>query len=135
MATKAYTTLLRYKIGAGAITPLARVKSIKPPKLSGKNIDITVLDSPDEMEELLSGLGTGGEIEATIEYDKTQTGTLAGLFRTAATWSIKYPSGSGWTFAGWLNEIGEEEVVNGEVLRTTIKMTVSGLPVHSATLT
>lgn len=134
MSVKAYQTQLRYRQSTAAFTALARVKSIKPNKLTQKDIDTTVLESANEMTEVLAGLGDGGEMEVTIEYDKTQTGALYALWRDDADFQIKYPDNSGWTVAGFLSEIGDEEVANGEILMTTIKIRVSGLPVPAATV-
>src|SRR4051812_7980606 len=129
MAEKAYLTELQYNVldSEGSYTPIARVKSIKPPKVAAKDIDITTLESPDEAEEMLPGLANGGELEAVVEYSHTQTATLLGLFRDVIFYRINYPSDHGWQVEGYLSEIGDEEVVNGDIVRTTIKIKVTGL--------
>src|SRR5262245_22317383 len=104
MAVKAYGTKLQYKDG-GDFEDLARVKSIKPAKLTAKEIDTTTLESPDEMEEFVAGLGNGGEVEATIEYDKDRTADLYELYRVSTQYRIRYPDGSGHEYDGWLSEI------------------------------
>lgn len=136
MAQKAFGTLLEYGDDiyslADTWAEIARVKAIKPPKVAAKEIDTTCLDSPDEFEEFVMGLANGGELEATIEYDKTQHATLYALFRDVIGWRIHYPDHSGWIFDGALQEIGDEEVANGEIVTATIKIKVSGRPLQSA---
>lgn len=139
MAVKGYGTLLQYKIASGSYTTLARVKSIKPATMSREEIDVTTLDSPDEFEEVMAGMGSGGELQAVIEYDKTRTGTLAGttIFGKAdVAWRLKYPDGSGWDYpaGSFLKDIGDEEVVAKDVVRTNVTIRVSGKPTHSSAL-
>jgi hypothetical protein len=135
MALKAYQTVLEYRTGSsGAYTPVARVRSIKPPKMSAKDIDTTTLESPDEFDESLAGLGNGGEMETTVEYEKARAATLYALFRVEATYRIRYTDGSGWSMPARINEFGDEEIVNGEIVTTTMKVKVTGKPVHAATL-
>jgi hypothetical protein len=135
MSTKAYGTTLGYRTpaGSGTYVPIARVRSIKPGEVSADPIDITTLDSPSEMEEVIAGLGSGGELEFTVEHSGTVTGTIYGLFRLSADFKVTFPGGSNWTYTGFISGFGVEEVVNKEIIRNTIKVKVSGLPVYSAT--
>jgi hypothetical protein len=140
MSLKAYGAVLEYgntadHATATAWTAVARAKSITPGKVSAADIDTTVLTSPDEAEEVLPGLASNGEFEATVEYDKTATGTLYGFFRTVKAWRLRYADDSGWKFNGYINEIGDDEVVNGEIVTTAIKIKPTGKPVHVADFT
>ena len=140
MALKAYQAKLEYgdtadHATATSWTAVATVKTIKPPKVQAKEIDTTTLDSADEFEESIAGLGNGGELEASIQYAKVLTGTLYGFFRTVKAWRVRYSDDSGWKFNAFINEFGDEEVVNGEILMTGLKMKVTGKPAHSADLT
>lgn len=134
MAVKAYQTLLQYSAGSGTFASFLNVKSIKPFKVSAKDIDITTLTSPNEFEEVVAGLANGGELEATVLYDATQTGSVYALFRVTQLYRLKYPDNSGWTFSGYVSEIGDEEVQNGEVVKTTLKIKVTGQPTKSPSL-
>lgn len=134
MALKAYQTILEHHEAPDTYTPIARIKSIKPPKITAKDIDSTTLESPDEFDELLPGLANGGELEATLEYEKAKTDTLYALFRIPSTYRIHYSDGSGWTYPGYINEIGDEEIVNGEIVTQTIKIKVTGKPAHAVSL-
>jgi hypothetical protein len=138
MPVKAYGTVLYYGSTAdystSTFTAIAQVKSIKPFKVTSKEIDTTVLDSADEFDETLAGLANGGEAEVQLRYDKTQTDTLYGFFRTDKGWKMVYPSGSGWKWNGRITEFGDDEVVNGTIVLTTLKIKITGKPVHSASL-
>ena len=140
MALKAYQAALEYgntadHATATTWTAVARIKSIKPMKMAAKDIDITTLESADEFEEMVAGLGSGGELEASVEYDKTKVATLFGFFRTTKAWRLKYSDNSGWKWNGYLSEIGDDEVVNGDIVKTTLKVKVVGKPVHDNDLT
>lgn len=129
MAEKAYNTVLEWSAnGTSGWTNVARIRSLKPPKITAKDIDITCLDSPDEFEEFLAGLGNGGELEMTVEYNTTATATLYTKFRVTQHYRIVYVSASGWQFEGFINEIGDDEVVNGQTVTNTIKVKVTGKP-------
>lgn len=129
MAVKGYGATLKYQVGgSGSFIALGRVKSIKPAKITAKSIDTTVLDSADEFEEMIPGLASGGEIEVTLEYSASWTETLYGLFRSQTNYQVVYADETGWQYAGFLNEIGDDEVVNGEIVMTTVKIQVTGKP-------
>ena len=128
MAVKAYGTLFK----ANGAT-VARVRSIKPFKVSAETIDITTLDSPDEFGEVLAGLATGGEVEVTLEYSATATATLYALFRVLEDFEIVYPDTRGWEFTGYIVEFGDEEVSNGGgIVTQTVKVVVTGKPTQIA---
>lgn len=135
MSLKAYGSLIQYGdtadiATAATWTTVAKAKSIKPGKSSEKSIDTTHLTSPDEHEEAVPGLATGGEFEVMAQYDKTATDAVNALFRIVKAWRLVYPDLSGWKWNGWISEIGDEEVVNGDIVRTTLKIKVTGKLVH-----
>src|SRR4051794_37017571 len=106
MATKTYGTYFEYGntadyATASGWTVLARIISIKPSKVTAKDIGITTLDSPDEFEEVLAGLAEGGEREVTLEYYPSTSVTLEGFFRTTKAYKVVYPDNSGWKFNGY----------------------------------
>lgn len=118
---------------AATWTPLARCRSIKPPARSCDKIDTTVLVSTDK--EGLPGLPESGDLEATIEYDKTLTTTLEAMVGVLTAWRVVYNDTSGRKWNGWISEIGEEEVVNGDIVKQTIKIAITGAIVPFATST
>ena len=128
MATKAKDTLLQYNEGALTATTgwetLATVEIIKPPKLTSKDIDTTVLTS-DAMERL-PGLPDASGAEATVQYDVTQAGTLDGMFGEVLSYRVLYPDLSGRRWTGWISETGDEEVKQDEIIKTTVKISVTG---------
>jgi hypothetical protein len=140
MSVKAYGSVLQYGdtadyTTATSWTTVGTTKSIKPGKVQAKDIDTTHLESADEFEESVPGLANGGDVEASLQYDKSDTGILYGVFRVVKAWRLKYPDNSGWKFNGHLNEIGDEDVVNGEIVMTSIKIKVTGKPVPSTDVT
>jgi hypothetical protein len=114
-------------------TEVARVSSIKPPKRSAKDITVTVLASTAEEKE--PGLPSTGDLEAKLEYDKVRAGTLDGFFNVAKAWRVRYSDDSGRQFNGWISELGEEELKNGDIITQMVKLTVTQLDDFAADLT
>lgn len=112
-------------------TTVAKVESIKPPKRKFDEIDTTTLEDDDKQKE--PGLGENDDAEITCHYDKTQTGTLYGFSGTVKAWRVKYSDASGWKFNGFINDCGDEEIVNNDIARTTLKVAVNKME-HAATL-
>jgi hypothetical protein len=127
MAQKAYGATLEYSDTlTGTYVAIARIKTIKPPKVTAKDIDTTVLDSEDEYEEKIPGLASTGDLECDIEYEKTKTADLYELFRLPKAFQIHYADDSGWRGMGYLSEIGDQDVENGKVVMTSVKISITG---------
>lgn len=140
MSLKAYNTVLQYGDTADwststTWTSIAATKTIKPPKPNAKDIDVTHLTSTGEYEEFIAGLANGGDVELKIQYDKTATGTIFAFFRTVKAWRIKYSDNSGWKFNGYISDYGDEEVENGQIVMTGLKIKVTGAPVSDTDVT
>jgi hypothetical protein len=128
MAVKAKGTLLQFNEGALSASTgwetLATVETIKPPKLTSKDIETTHLTS--EAMERLPGLPDGSGAEATIQYDAEQAGTLDEMFGEVLSYRVLYPDGTGRRWTGWISESGEEETKQDDIIKTTIKLSVTG---------
>jgi hypothetical protein len=139
VAVKAKGTILEHSAAnatlatPGTFTPIARVRSIKPPKRTSKGINTTVLES--DAEEMIPGLPAVGDSEAKIEYEKTRAADLDALFNQPRIWRLHYPDNSGRMFEGWISEDGEDEVAQGDVITQTIKITATGNSVPVAVIT
>lgn len=140
--TQSYDTLFEYGDGATAAasttwTAIAGVQDIKPPKIEAKDIDTTVIDSPNQFETFIPGWANGGEAEIKIQFDATQGAALYALFRTPKGFRIVFndaPAGGTSSnlamdgyIKGFQNEIEKEGIVTA-----TITVKVSGQPVFTA---
>jgi hypothetical protein len=129
MATKAKGTLFQFGNTADietatTWTTVAVVKSIKPGKRMAKEIETTTLES--DAEEFIPGLPSVGDSELTLQYTKDQAEDLDGLFNTLKAWRVLYPDSSGSKWNGFITEDGEEEITNGEIIMSTIKIKPTG---------
>lgn len=116
-------------------TKVAVAVSIKPMAIKAKDIDITTLESPDEFEEMAAGLADGGEVEVKHLFNSAAAIAVEALFRTPKAFRIRYGAGTkGWKFNGYINEIGDDDVENGKVVGSMLKIRVTGKPVRSDAL-
>ena len=117
-------------------TDFTSILDIKPPKIEAKDIDVSVMDSPNQAEVYLPGWANGGEAELKIQFDKVQQNTVYGLFRTPKGFRIMFndgtqaTTGSNLVFTGYIktfqNEVNREGLVTADVM-----VKVSGLPVFN----
>lgn len=56
---------------AGAFTTLAEVKDIDGPQIQFDVHDATNQDSPNRFEEIIPGLGRGGDVDFDVNFDPT----------------------------------------------------------------
>jgi hypothetical protein len=113
-------------------TAVGRVVSIKPPMRKSKDINVTVLTSTAEEKE--PGLPGTSETSLKLQYGPTLAGTLDGFFNVVKAYRVHYPDGSGRKFNGWISELGEAEIKNGEVIEQEAKVTITALDVFQSTL-
>ena len=123
--------------GSTGWTPFAQVLDIKPPKIEAKDIETSVMDSPEQYEEFVAGWANAGEMTVKVQFEKTQQATIFGLFRRSLGYRVMFndapsPSGVGSNLActgyikGIADEIDRENLVTCEV---TVKL--SGKPVFT----
>lgn len=141
--TQGYLSQFQYGDQATAATSttwtsIAQVLDIKPGKIEAKDVDVTVIDSPNQAEQFAPGWANGGEGTIKVQFAKAQQTTLFGLFRTLRGFRVMFndastQNGQGSTLAfdgyikGIANEIDSKNLVTCEL---TVK--VSGLPVFTA---
>lgn len=139
MALKAYNTKLELGstadyTGVNTWTIIAAVERVKAGGVSAEMADVTHLASPNELREKLPTLGEGQPFEATIQYDKAIAASLFAVWRVIRAWRVRYVDDSGWKFNGAISELGDEEVVNGEIVRQTVTITPTGAIVYDDTI-
>jgi len=118
-----------------AIATGVNVEKIKPPMPKAKVIPATHLARANEFEDFIAGLADGGEMTLTVQYDKTANLAVYALYRTTNAYRVKYSDNSGWKFNGFITDFGDQEIVNGDIIRTDITFKVTGKPVHDDDLT
>ena len=116
-------------------TAIAKLQNLRPPQPEYEDLDTTDLDAADDARTFEAGLLDGGEVEATLVYDKTLSETVNGLMGQSKGFRVQFSDASGWKFNGYLKGDGNEEVAVGDYLRQNVRIKVSGKPVRDATVT
>jgi Lambda phage tail tube protein, TTP len=123
--------------GAESWTDLSNVIDIKPPKITAADIDTTVMDTPDQFEDFIPGWANGGEMQATLQFNKTQQTSVYGMFRMPQSYRIMFADGttadSGSTLAwpGYIKEFSNAIDRKG-LITLDIACKVTGKPVFTA---
>lgn len=119
-------------------TSIAQVLDIKPGKVEAKDIDTTVIDSPNQAETSVPGFASGGEATVKIQFAKAQQTTLFGLFRTPKGFRIMFNdastqggTGSTLAFDGYIKGI-QNEIDSKNLVTCDLTVKVSGLPTFTA---
>lgn len=110
---------------ASAVTTLAQVQKITPPKMSREEIDTSHLGSL--AKEKMAAIADGGDVEFTVEWWPEDTGHayLWTSFQAGAneTWTITLSDGTTIVFTGFLKEFPWDEVSLESAV--TIKFTIA----------
>jgi hypothetical protein len=135
-------TLLSSTTFAGSYAALGSLTKIEPPKGKVGDMNYSDLSVPNATHVFAPGWITSGELGATINFDKTNTGAIYGYYsaRTVLFFKLRYNDGTGpttgsvWAFTGYFNECGEESFSKDEdnPLQTSFKIKISGLPTFTA---
>lgn len=131
--TKGYSTTFAYgDISATpSYTTIAGVTEITPPKISAAKIDTTNFTSADEFKEQEPGLKESDDVEATLQFEKTQSATLYGLLATKKAFKVQFADGSKWEFNGFISGFGDAVDREG-IVTTTVTIAVTGKPTFTA---
>lgn len=131
----AEATGLKTKFILGA-TEIAQVSGIAPPGPTRETADVEDLDPTDEFKKKLLGLIDGGECSFTLNFDpenSTHQACEAALYSGAEqTCKIKYRSGKGYTFKGYVIGFAPQEITSGDVMQAEITIAVTSKPVYGA---
>ncbi len=134
--THSYNTDIAYGDAATAAasstwTPFADVTEVKPPKIEAEDVDTSNLKSPGKVKTFDPGWANAGELELTIQYNKTQTATVYGLFRTPKGFKVTYADGSKWVYDGYI-KTWQDQIEKDGIVTQNITVKISGLPVFTA---
>ena len=117
---------------AETFATLAEVGDIKGPELTRDDIDATTHDSPDDFEELLSGLKKSGNVTFKVNWNPSNpthagTGSLWAHYGTgdSVNFEVESPRGDVMAFAANVNGIGPDFPVNG-LIAADITLKVTG---------
>jgi hypothetical protein len=131
----AEATGLKTKFILGA-TEIAQVSGIAPPGPTRETVDVEDLNPADEFKKKLLGLIDGGECSFTLNFDpenSTHQACEAALYSGAEqTCKIKYRSGKGYTFKGYVIGFAPQEIASGDVMQAEITIAVTSKPVYGA---
>lgn len=131
----AEATGLKTKFILGA-TEIAQVSGIAPPGPTRETADVEELNPTDEFKKKLLGLIDGGECSFTLNFDpenSTHQACEAALYSGAEqTCKIKYRSGKGYTFKGYVIGFAPQEIASGDVMQAEITIAVTSKPVYGA---
>lgn len=90
---------------AGTYVDLATLTEVKPFGFKVGKVEATHHDLDTPREASTPGLEDWPEVEATIEWDKTQYPGFSALKRVELFWKITYPDGSTDVFPGYITEV------------------------------
>lgn len=108
-------------------TALAKITELGGVNVEAEDIDVSHMESPDQFEEFDPGWANGGEVEATIQFEKTENETVYGLFRVPKGFRMVFVDGSKWNLNGYIRSFGNEVERKG-IVTAKIKIKVSGKP-------
>lgn len=115
-------------------TPIAQVSSITPPGPTRDTVEVDDLNPADEVKKKLLGLIDVGEATLTLNFDPANLGHSAleaALYSGALqTCKIKYPTGSGYTFSGYVTGFAPQEITAGDVMQAEVTITVTTKPTY-----
>lgn len=105
--------------------------------IESEEIDVTTLDSADDFKEYIAGSKDAGELSFEgIVKSETAIGAMYSLAngRDLKSWEIETPSGSTWTFTGFVKSFKEGEASVDGVRNFTGSIRISGAPTYTASL-
>ena len=131
----AESTGLKTKFILGTNT-IGQVASITPPGPTRETVDVEDLNPTDEFKKKLIGLIDGGDMSFTINFNPEDTGHQAceaALYSgTEQTCKIKYSSGKGYTFKGYVTGFAPQEITAGDVMQAEVTIAVTSKPTYAA---
>lgn len=127
----------------GTYTPLAKIIGFTPAKLSVAKVPIDSFDNPTfnglPVEDQIPGWITPGTYGVKLHYLKTQFGVIRGLVGvqgssgTTTKFKIIKSDGSGYVFAGYIAELGEEIPMKEAMSCDAMLQITGGVAVFSST--
>ncbi|WP_461367542.1 phage tail tube protein [Candidatus Darwinibacter acetoxidans] len=131
----AESTGLKTQFILGANT-IGQVASITPPGPTRETVDVEDLNPADEFKKKLIGLIDGGDMSFTINFNPEDAGHKAceaALYSgVEQTCKIKYKSGKGYTFKGYVTGFAPQEITAGDVMQAEVTIAVTSKPTYGA---
>jgi hypothetical protein len=125
-AIKGKGTKLGYAATAiAAPTNIAEIIDIDGPEKEIKSIDVSNMDSPDDIDESIPGNASLKDVSFDINFEEDQEDLLETQFGVQQFWTIELPNGAKRTFPGYLKKIGAK-IPMGGVIRTSVAVAVTG---------
>jgi len=113
------------------IGALNYIRSISIAGMDVADVDVTVLDSPEEWMEYVPGLKEPGTLDLEVLYEEDEYEKLWGVIGTMQTWTITFPDDSTWVCDGYVK--GQPlEVPRESEMVVSFSIKLSGKPVFSA---
>jgi len=123
----------RFILGTNTI---GQVASITPPGPTRETVDVEDLNPTDDFKKKLIGLIDGGDMSFTINFNPEDTGHQAceaALYSgVEQTCKIKYKSGKGYTFSGYVTGFAPQEITAGDVMQAEVTIAVTSKPTYGA---
>lgn len=115
-------------------TEIANVSNIGGPSVSIEALDVTAHDSADEFKEFIGGLGDGGEVSLSLNWDSTEathnTLVTTALARSNVDYKLTFADGGEWAFEALITGLEFDNPVDGKE-EASVTFKVSGKPVFT----
>lgn len=136
MAIKGHSTILEVGdaetfAASNTFTKLGKVVDIQPFTAEADDIDVSHMESEEQWRDFDPGWAEAGEVEVTLQYEKTENVALMALFRVKRGYTVTFSDGSTWDLTGYINSIGQE-VEREDIVETVVGVKISGKPVFNA---
>lgn len=117
----------------GSFTDVAEMTDVTMPSIEVNDVDVTHHGLTEKFRDFTPGLGTAGEIEFKILFDKTEQAALYALIRTTKWWRVNFPlaegesTASNWKAQGYLKSIQNMNPLDDK-MEATMKIKLRNKP-------
>lgn len=119
---------------SGTAMTVASLTSIGEIGIESDEIDVTTLDSTGGYKEFIAGFKDAGEVSLAgfvKSEDNMQAMLALAEAQSLETWEIEFPSGSKWTFTGFVKSWKESESTVEGVRGFSGSIRISGQPTYT----
>jgi hypothetical protein len=133
MAVKGHSVEIAHsETSGGTYTKIANLVDLDMASLlQAEDIDVSHMESVDQIEETEPGWAAGQEFTATWQYAKAVNATVYALFRQKKFWKVTFSDGSTWVFPGYLKDFGNTVERKG-IITLSLTMKIAGAPTFTA---
>lgn len=123
------TTIGYRAVGGTTYTNIAEITSITPAKIQVAKVNVDRFDSGTfnslPVSDVIPGWVEPGEWEFKLNYEQAECTTLHGLVGVQKEFKVTKPDTHGYTFTGFIAEMGDEIPLKDK-METTIKVAING---------